>query len=309
MVDGIIHDNKTKMNKSPNSITSIPRDLQKAKLAFYDENFIESKMGRPVRILSEYLYPYDHFKKEGIDKTIVFFGSARSISSAEYNKRAKELEKLIEMTPDSQKESLLREKKKLNSLKAMTKYFDDAVELSNMVSLWSKELPEESKVVVCTGGGPGIMQAANKGAYYADAPNIGLNITLPFEQKPNPYITPKLNFEFHYFMMRKYWFVHYAEAVIIFPGGYGTMDELFELLTLVQTGIVDKPLTIILYGKKFWDKVVNFEYLAEVGMISIEDLALFNYADTPEAAFETIRLGLQKSEMTKAEATTDNSVE
>lgn len=294
------------MNKEQlKSITSSPKDLQKAKLAFYNEDFIQSKMGRPIRILSEYLHPYDHFKKYNIDKTVVFFGSARSISSAEYKKRSNELNKLIELTPEDQRGSLLAEQKKLAALKPMTKYFDDAVELSNMISLWSKELSDEDKVVVCSGGGPGIMQAANKGAYYADAPNIGLNITLPFEQKPNPYISPHLNFEFHYFMMRKYWFVHYMEAVLIFPGGFGTMDELFELLTLIQTEIVDKPITIVLYGKKFWNKVVDFEYLAEVGMISLEDLALFQYADSPEEAFELIRLGIEKNKLTNADATTD----
>jgi len=283
------------MEKNNRSLTSSPEDLQKAKLAYYNEEFIESKAGRPVRILSEYLYPYDYLKNYSIDKTVVFFGSARSISSAEYKKRNNELNKILELTPDGQKDRLLLEQKKLASLKAMTKYYDEAVELSNMISLWSKELSEEDKIVVCTGGGPGIMQAANKGAYYADAPNIGLNITLPFEQKPNPYITPELNFEFHYFMMRKYWFVHYAEAVVIFPGGYGTMDELFELLTLVQTRVVDKPLTIILYGKKFWDKIINFDYLAEVGMISVEDLDLFQYADSPQVAFEMIRVGIEKN--------------
>ncbi|GAB5465990.1 MAG: TIGR00730 family Rossman fold protein [Candidatus Kapaibacteriales bacterium] len=294
-----------KLEQEHKKISSLPRDIQKAKLSYYNEEFIESKAGRPVRILSEYLYPHGHFKEQGIDKTVVFFGSARSISSAEYKKRREELDRLFELTPEPQRETLYIEEKKLQSLKPMCKYYDEATELANMVSLWSKSLSQKDKVTVCTGGGPGIMRAANKGAYYADEPNIGLNITLPFEQKPNPYISPNLNFEFHYFMIRKYWFVHYAEAVIIFPGGYGTLDELFELLTLVQTKIVDKPMTIILYGSKFWKKVVNIDYLAEVGMISIEDLALFQYCDTPENAFAVIKNGIEKNKMVAARTTTD----
>lgn len=276
------------MKKIQDQFTLIPKEVDKAKLAYFNENFLESTDGRSIRILSEYLYPNMYFEKMGIKNTIVFFGSARAMSSVDFKKKHDELNSLYKIADGNKKRELEVTIRKHELLEPMCIYYDEATELSNMISNWSKNLPDDRKLYICSGGGPGIMEAANKGAYYANVPSIGLNISLPFEQKPNTYISPELNFEFHYFFMRKYWFVYFAKVVIVFPGGFGTLDELFELLTLVQTKIVSKRIRVILYGKEFWTKVINIDYLAEVGMISKGDLNLFEYADNLQDAFHKI---------------------
>jgi uncharacterized protein (TIGR00730 family) len=224
-------------------------------LAYKNENFLKGPEGRSLRILSEYLEPLSHFRRQRIRDTIVFFGSAR-----------------------------IREDGPLSE------YYRDARTLASLLTTWSKTFRERTyRFVVCSGGGPGIMEAANRGAADAKGKTIGLNIGLPFEQFPNPYITSELNFEFHYFFMRKFWFAYLAKALVVFPGGFGTMDELFEILTLVQTKKLAKKITIVLYGTSFWKEIVNFDALVKYGTVSAADLELFQFADTPEAALQLLK--------------------
>lgn len=231
--------------------------LEKAPLAYLDENFLRSKDGRILRILSEYLQPKMKFKENEINHTVVFFGSAR-------------------IKPDKDT--------------PLSDAYWAAENLAYLLADWSKSLSENNSFNICTGGGPGIMEAANRGANRAGEPNIGLNIALPFEQQPNQYISEHLNFEFHYFYMRKLWFLYHAKALVVFPGGFGTMDELFETLTLIQTEKLEKnDVPILLYNKKFWTELINFDKFVEGGLISPEDLELFDYFDTPEEGFEKLK--------------------
>jgi uncharacterized protein (TIGR00730 family) len=229
--------------------------MKQPPLAYLNEGFLKTPEARSVRLLSEYLEPLQHFRKQKIQDTIVFFGSAR----------------IHEDSPHG-------------------KYYEEARELAKLVTEWS-ELQDSTghRYVVCSGGGPGIMEAANRGASDAGGKTIGLNIGLPFEQQPNPYITEDLSFQFHYFFMRKFWFAYLAKALVVFPGGFGTMDELFEILTLVQTGKLRKKMQIILYGSTFWKEVLNFDALVKYGTISERDLQLFHFADDPETAFEILK--------------------
>jgi len=231
----------------------------RSSLAYLDRDFLEGDAARPVRILAEYLAPLEAFRRQGIKDTIVFFGSAR-------------------IAPDG----------------PLGRYYEEARTLARLVTAWSKALPAGSRrYVVCSGGGPGIMEAANRGASEAAGLTIGLNIGLPHEQRPNPYITRELSFEFRYFFMRKLWFAYLARALVAFPGGFGTLDELMEVLTLQQTGKLDRRTRILLYGSSYWKEILNFEALVRHGMISREDLALFTFADDPAAA-----LGLLQSWLT-----------
>ncbi|MCC6369253.1 MAG: TIGR00730 family Rossman fold protein [Bryobacterales bacterium] len=229
--------------------------------AYKDDGFLESPAARSVRILSEYLAPLDHFRREEIRDTVVFFGSAR--------------------IPEDGQHPLAR-------------YYQEARQLAHKITEWSESLRKPLRFVVCTGGGPGIMEAANRGATEAGGKSIGLNIGLPFEQVPNPFISPELNFQFHYFFMRKFWFAYLAKALIVFPGGFGTLDELAELLTLAQTRKLEKKMVILLYGSAFWKDVLNFEALVKYGMISKEDLNLFQYADDPDTALRLLVDGLTR---------------
>jgi uncharacterized protein (TIGR00730 family) len=243
-------------------------DNHRHPLAYHNREFLSSSEARTVRILSEYLYPLNRFRRERIHDTVVFFGSARISSESKLPGGARH---------------------------PLAHYYDEARELARLVTLWSEQLPEDSRrFVVTTGGGPGIMEAANRGAADAGGKTMGLNIALPFEQIPNPYISPELNFEFHYFFMRKFWLAYLAKALVVFPGGFGTMDELFELLTLVQTRKLDKEVIILLYGTPFWKEVIDLDALARYGLISPEDLHLVHYADGPEAAMRILRDGLTR---------------
>lgn len=245
--------------------------------AYLNEDFLHSRDARTLRILSEYLEPHARFNDLNISDTIVFQGSARIPS------REDALKKLEE----AKSESYGVERAELDL--EMSRYYEDARELARRLTEWSKGLDDQRRrYVICTGGGPGIMEAANRGASDAKGMNIGLNISLPFEQHCNPYITRQLNFEFHYFFMRKLWFVYLAKAVIIFPGGFGTFDEFFELLTLVQTKKVSRPVPIILYGNDFWDEVMNLKALVKYGTIAPDDLKLFYRTDTVDDAFNYI---------------------
>ena len=239
--------------------------------------------------------PLSRFNYFGIKDIIVFFGSARIQSPASCSKEVVrdciEAEKKKEVTAYKQTE----EYRKAKTAVEMSAYYRDAADLAFLLTKWSQSLKDKDRFVVCTGGGPGIMEAANKGASLARGRSIGLNIGLPLEQYPNKYISPELNFEFHYFFMRKYWFMYLGKALVAFPGGFGTLDELMELLTLLQTKKIKKKMTVILYGKKFWEHVLNLTLLEEYGMIGKKDFELFRFADTPKEAFELLKNGLVKN--------------
>lgn len=285
-----------KMEKSANQHLSEEPKLRvvKADKAYDNHEFIHSADGRIIRILSEYLYPNRYLQKHKVKNTVVFFGSARTPSQDLYEIREKEF--LDELKENPNNEEIKAKLEKLRHRKSNVNHYETARKLANLLSMWSKELQVKDQVTVCTGGGPGIMEAANRGAFEADERTIGLNISLPFEQYPNQYITPDLNFEFHYFYMRKFWFVYLAKALVVFPGGFGTLDELMEVLTLVQTKKVTKPLKILLFNKEFWTKLINFEYLAELGFINHEDLDLFSFFETAEEGFEILKNNLVISE-------------
>ena len=268
----------------PDETLPAPDPLAKAPLAYLNPDFLDSPDGRLIRIMAEYQEPLVRFRRERIADTIVFFGSARFHALDAAGRQPQTLDQTGTAAPALPTEP---------AAVAMSHYYEDARTLARLISTWSKALPgPRHRFVVTSGGGPGIMEAANRGAYEAGAKSIGLNIKLPFEQNPNPYITPELNFEFHYFFMRKYWFAYLAKALVVFPGGFGTMDEMFELLTLAQTNKLTKKMTIILYGTDYWKTAINFEFFAENGAIARKDLDLFQFADTPEHAFELLRAGL-----------------
>src|SRR5581483_9836006 len=250
---------RRKSNNSKTMATNGKKNNLSRPVAYENLEFLDSSDARPLRILAEYLEPVAHFRRQKIRDTVVFFGSAR----------------LREDSP-------------------MGRYYDAARTLARLLTEWSDNLSNSSRrFVVCSGGGPGIMEAANRGAYEAGGKTIGLNIGLPFEQFPNPYITPELSFEFHYFFMRKFWFAYLAKALVVFPGGFGTLDELMEVLTLTQTQKLAKKMGIVLYGSEYWHEIINFDALVKHGMISPEDLSLFQFADTPEQAFDILKKGLQ----------------
>ncbi len=229
-------------------------------LAYKDGHFLDSDDARPVRILAEYLGPLHAFCQEHVRDTIVFFGSAR-----------------------------IREDGPLGN------YYRDARELARLVTQWSMSLPTSARhYVVCSGGGPGIMEAANRGAADAGGRTIGLNIGLPHEQRPNPWITPELSFEFHYFFMRKLWFSHLARALVVFPGGFGTLDEMMEVLTLSQTHKLARQIPVVLYGTAFWNEIINFQALVRHGTIGREDLDLFRFADDPATALAILQSGIEE---------------
>ena len=224
-------------------------------VAYKDETFIESDAARPLRILAEYIHPLQTFEQQRVHDTIVFFGSAR-------------------LDPDG----------------PFGRYYAEARELARRITAWSQSLGTAAhRFLVCSGGGGGIMEASNRGAADAGGRSIGLNIGLPHEQRPNPYITPELLFEFHYFFMRKLWFAHMARAIVIFPGGFGTLDEMFEILTLSQTRKLERPVVILLYGSDYWREIVNFPALARHGMIGAGDLDLFRFVDSPEEALQALQ--------------------
>jgi uncharacterized protein (TIGR00730 family) len=256
-----------------------------APLAYENPQFLNSPDGRILRIMSEYVEPLARFRREQIQDTVVFFGSARFLSLADANKSAQELPA---ETEDGKRKLAL-------AGVDMARYYEDARRMAFLLSEWAATIPaRRRRFVVTTGGGPGIMEAANRGAREAGAKTIGLNIRLPFEQYPNPYITPSLNFEFHYFFMRKFWFAYLAKALVIFPGGFGTLDELFEILTLAQTQKLAKKILVVIYGREYWERLINFQVMSDAGAISPVDLDLFKMVDTPEEGFEYLKDGLTK---------------
>jgi len=270
------------------------RKTKAAALAYENEPFLNSPDGRILRILSEYIEPLARFRREQIQDTVVFFGSARfqSRSGAQQNLGEVENNSNGVAVPQQEQE---KELKRALAAVDMARYYEEARRLAFLLTQWSVQIPaRRHRFVVTTGGGPGIMEAANLGAHEAGGKTIGLNINLPFEQSPNPYITPALNFEFHYFFMRKFWFAYLSKALVIFPGGFGTMDELFEILTLAQTQKLAKKILVLIYGSEYWNRVINFQAFADAGTISPEDLDLFKVVDSPEEGFEFLREGLTK---------------
>jgi len=272
--------------------------LNKAPKAYHNLKFLNSPGGRHLRILTEYSEPLERFKRYKINHTIVFFGSARILPRKDAKARLNEVKKRVKQ---SEKVNSKLKKELLNGEMhlEMSKYYEDTVELAYMLTEWAKKLKKPNKFIICSGGGPGIMEAANRGAAKAKGFSMGLNISLPFEQYPNRYISPELNFEFHYFFMRKFWFAYLAKALIIMPGGYGTLDELMEILTLVQTEKLHKKMTVVVYGKEFWDKIINLNNMAELQMISPEDLKLFRFVNTPQEAFNYLTKELTKHHVVK----------
>ena len=257
-------------------------------LAYRDEEFLESEEARPLRILAEYLEPLRRFKAENIQDTVVFFGSARIHSPEQAREALERLERRFQ--PGGATNPHLERSRKAVE---WSRYYEDARVLARMLTEWSTALDtQHHRFVVTSGGGPGIMEAANRGAADAGGKTIGLNIRLPFEQGANRYITEGLHFEFHYFFMRKFWFAYLAKALVIFPGGFGTLDEMFEILTLMQTEKLEKQIQVILYGSEYWDPILNFEPMAEWGAISPSDIHLVQRADTPVQAFELLRTHL-----------------
>jgi uncharacterized protein (TIGR00730 family) len=252
--------------------------------AYSNDGFLNSRDARPLRILAEYMEPEARFEDLNIGDTIVFFGSSRLPSRDEATAA---LEAAREHGGD-----VAAAERQLT----MSRYYEDARELAGRLTDWSKGLADRRRrFVVCTGGGPGIMEAANRGASEAKGMNIGLNITIPFEQSNNPYITRELAFEFHYFFMRKFWFVYLAKALVVFPGGFGTLDEFFEIMTLIQTRKLNKRMPILLFGSEFWDDVIDFDAMVRHGTVGAEDLNLFFKTDSVDAAFDHITRELSET--------------
>ncbi len=269
----------------------------KQPLAYHDEEFLDSTDARPIRILSEYLSPLRQFRQANIQDTVVFFGSAR-VHSRQKAERA--LLRLKNSTARRNAEHAAMLKRSRKAVE-WSRYYEEARELAHRLTTWSLSLEESrNRFVVCSGGGPGIMEAANRGASEAGGKSIGLNIRLPFEQGPNRYITKGLHFEFHYFFMRKFWFAYLAKALVIFPGGFGTLDEMFEILTLTQTRKLSKKMLVVLYGNDYWDEILNLKPLADWGAINEPDLKLLCRRDTPESAFEALRDHLVKHHIVPA---------
>jgi uncharacterized protein (TIGR00730 family) len=270
--------NHQKQKKILNPIHKRKRPIK----AYKDLDFINSVDARPLRILAEYMEPMKRLKELKVENTIVFFGSARLLSKKDAQAKLKTAKK--------------SELEKANAMVSMAEYYEDAVELARLLTVWSKENfgNSEGRFIICSGGGPGIMEAANRGAHKAKGESMGLNISLPFETNSNPYISPELNFEFHYFFTRKYWFSYLAKALVIFPGGFGTLDELAEVLTLIQTQKIKRKIPILVYGSKFWNKVMNLEEMAKMGTIDKKDLDLMHFSDTPKDAFDFIVKGIKK---------------
>jgi uncharacterized protein (TIGR00730 family) len=265
--------------------------LKSAPVAYENETFLNSPDGRILRMLAEYQEPLARFRREQIQDTVVFFGSARFQGQKDATQTLASIEKNHAESGAALESDLKRAQAGVN----MARYYEDARRLAHMLTKWSIQIPaRRHRFVVTTGGGPGIMEAANLGAHEAGGKSIGLNIQLPFEQYPNQFITPSLNLQFHYFFMRKFWFAYLAKGLVIFPGGFGTMDELFEILTLAQTDKLAKKILVIIYGSEYWNRIINFSAFVDAGTVSPQDLELFKIVDSPEDAFEFLRDGLTK---------------
>ena len=267
---------------------------EKPTKAYKNLDFLNSPDARIIRILSEFVEPQHRFRRYGVRDTIVFFGSARirerHEAQREYRRIKGEFKRAERPSP-----LLMERMREAEALLSMSRYYDETVELARLLTIWSKTLKQPNRFVVCSGGGPGIMEAANKGAFLANGKSIGMNISLPFEQFANRYITKGLSFDFHYFFLRKFWFAYLAKALVVFPGGLGTLDELMEILTLLQTEKIKKRMTVVIYGSEYWNKIINWEQMVASGVISRKDLRLFKFIDSPEEAFAYLKKSLMKN--------------
>lgn len=271
-----------------------PRQPSVPEPAYRDAMFMESAAARPVRILSEYLDPLARLRRENVGDTIVIFGSARIQPRQRARARLQALRRAAG-APTPRRRTALREAR---AALAMSRYYEEARELSHRLTTWALTLGDQPRrFVICSGGGPGIMEAANRGAVEAGGKTVGLSIELPHEQVPNRYITPELSFQFHYFFMRKLWFAQLAKALIVFPGGFGTMDEFWEMLTLMQTGKLQRRNLILIYGRQYWNRVVNWREMLSWGTINQREYNLLEFADTVDEAFHRIRGGLEEFHM------------
>ncbi len=263
--------------------------LPKAKKAYKNLDFLNSSDARLIRIQAEFLEPMKRFRDQKIEDTIVFFGSARTKNIGEAKKDLEAVQNRLAKSKAKADPDLQEELEFAKNQVFVSRYYEDAVELAKRLTEWSKSLTSNHRFVICSGGGPGMMEAANKGAIEAGGKSIGLNISIPMEQYSNPYITPELNFEFHYFFIRKFWFIYLAKGLVIFPGGFGTLDELFEVLTLIQTEKVLKRVPIVIYGSEYWNQVINLEAMVKYGTISKADLDLVRFCDSVDEAFNYIK--------------------
>jgi len=279
----------------PNNPADLPHSRQ-PKLAYRDARFIESHEARTLRIGAEYLEPQARLKKAGVQNTIVFFGSARVLPQDVAQARLSSLEQ-----PQPARPVPTHELDAARTALKMSRYYEEARQLARLITEWSLSLKRGNHfLVVCSGGGPGIMEAANRGAVEAGGLSIGFNIKLPTEQKSNPYVSPSLNFLFKYFFMRKLWFAQPSRALVVFPGGYGTMDEMWEFLTLLQTHKMGHQAFILIYGSDYWKRAINFDWMAECGTVSREDLRLVNFVDSPEEALNIIKRKLRRNRFMRA---------
>lgn len=275
-------------------------DLERASLAYENERFLNSPDARALRILAEYLEPQSRLRRENIQDTIVFFGSARIQSPEAAQAALDEFDRqnrVAALREGRSPEDVIAEGRRRSRERAVeiSHYYNDARELARLLTLWADAIPSRRRrFIITSGGGPGIMEAANRGAHEAGGKTVGLNIRLPFEQHPNPWITSALNFEFHYFFMRKFWFAYPAKALVAFPGGFGTLDELMEMLTLVQTQKLAKKILVVLYGSHYWKQIINFDALVDWGAISPADLDLFRFCDTPQEAYDYLTNELER---------------
>lgn len=273
----------------------MPRSAKPVPKAYGNSQFLNSPDARPVRILCEFLEPLKRFRENNIKGTVVFFGSSRILPEKEAKTRLKEVNKKVASSKNPTR-SLLAELRRAENGVKMSRYYSEAVKLAKGITLWSKTFADGKRFVVCSGGGAGIMEAANLGAHEAGGKSIGLNISLPkAPQPPNPYISVGYEFNFHYFFMRKWWFFYLARALIIFPGGFGTMDELMEMLTLRQTRKIAHQFPVLLFGRDYWNKVMDFDYLVEMGTISRSDLRLFRFVDSAEEALDFLKRTLHRT--------------
>jgi uncharacterized protein (TIGR00730 family) len=269
--------------------------LPMAKLAYENPKFMESLGARPLRILAEYLDPLKQLRQEKVGDTIVMFGSARIQS---HDKAVAEFEKVKRKAKGRRNTEWRVKIRQARAIVGMSRYYEDARALSHKITSWAMTLGNDPKrFVICSGGGPGIMEAANRGAAEAGGSSVGLSIQLPHEQRPNAFITPELNFCFHYFFMRKLWFAQKAKALIVFPGGFGTMDELWEMLTLLQTGKLSSHHLILIYGREYWDKVLNWNHMVRSGTISEREYKMLQFADTVDEAFAHVRADMEANHL------------
>lgn len=280
----------------PKDESKTPQTRYQAQKAYKNLDFLTSPDARLIRVMCEFVEPQARFRKANVRDTIVFFGSARIPSPERAQARLAELQQARrgKQSPELER-AFAQARREAN----MARYYEDAAALAERMTRWSRGLPRKGRhFVVCSGGGPGIMEAANRGAQRAGGVSVSLNISLPFEQIPNPYQTPELALEFHYFFVRKFWFVYLAKALVAFPGGFGTLDELFEVLTLVQTRKSAKKMPVVVYGKKFWKRLIDFKAFMELGLIAPEDLGLFRFCDSVDEAAEYLETELTQMYLT-----------